>query len=94
MLLQDAVVRARVASAVPFLARATCMALSAPMGGGTVASTGCIGNRVYTNLREDELYVAIPRKHSARVADEVQVIAEANIQLAEYHRGGAAGTCD
>ncbi len=35
-------------------------------------STGCIGNRVYTDLGEDELYVADPGNDLARVADEVK----------------------
>ena len=87
MLLQEAALRAGVASGVPSLGRPTCMALPAALAHGVIASTGCIGNRIYTNLGEDELYVAVPGKDVARVADEVQTIATANAQLAEYHRG-------
>ncbi len=49
-------------------------------------STGCIGNRVYTDLGEDELYVAVPGNDLARVADEGKTIAAANAKLSEYHR--------
>ncbi len=87
MLLQEAALRAGVASEVPSFGRPTCMALPAALAHGVVASTGCIGNRVYTDLGEDELYVAVLGKDVARVADAVQTIATANAQLAEYHRG-------
>jgi hypothetical protein len=45
-----------------------------------------VGNRVYTDLGEDELYVMIPGKDVARVAAEAQTIASANAKLSEYHR--------
>ena len=50
------------------------------------ASTGCVGNRVYTDLGEDELYVMIPGRDVARVAAEAQTIAGANLKLNDYHR--------
>ena len=87
MLLQEAAIRAGVAAQVPMLGRPTCMALPAALGGGAVASTGCIGNRVYTGARDDELYVAVAGGDVARVADEAETIAKANAALAEYHRG-------
>jgi uncharacterized protein (DUF169 family) len=62
------------------------MALPAALAGGAVASTGCIGNRVYTDVSDDELYVAVPGKDLARVADEVGTISHANSTLADYHR--------
>jgi len=86
MLLQEAALRAGVGARVPFLARPTCMALPAALGGGAVASTGCIGNRVYTDVSDDELYVAIGAPDLARVVDELATIAHANATLADYHR--------
>jgi uncharacterized protein (DUF169 family) len=86
MLLLEAALRAGVGSQVPFLGRPTCMALPAALAHGVIASTGCIGNRVYTDLGEDELYVAVPGRDLAKVADEVQTIAAANAKLVEYHR--------
>jgi uncharacterized protein (DUF169 family) len=86
MLLEEAALRAGVKSRVPSLGRPTCMGLPAALGNGLITSTGCIGNRVYTDLGEDELYVVIAGKHLARVADEVETIAAANAKLAEYHK--------
>jgi uncharacterized protein (DUF169 family) len=90
MLLLEAALRAGVETQVPFLGRPTCMALPAALAHGVIASTGCIGNRVYTDLGEDELYVAVPGRDLARVADEAQTVAAANAKLSEYHRGRRA----
>jgi uncharacterized protein (DUF169 family) len=87
MLLQEAALRAGIASPAPLLGRPTCMALPASLAQGVIATTGCVGNRVYTDLGEDELYVVVPGKDVARVAAEAQTIANANLKLAEYHQG-------
>jgi uncharacterized protein (DUF169 family) len=87
MLLQEAALRAGIASPAPLLGRPTCMALPASLAQGVIATTGCVGNRVYTDLGEDELYVVIPGKDVARVATEARTIANANLKLAEYHQG-------
>ena len=63
------------------------MALPAALAHGAVTSTGCVGNRVYTGLGEDELYVAMPGHALARIADEAVTIASANARLADYHQG-------
>jgi uncharacterized protein (DUF169 family) len=86
MLLQEAALRAGLGARIPLLGRPTCMALPAALAQGVVVSTGCIGNRVYTDLEEDELYVAVPGKDLARIANEVETIAAANAKLSEYHR--------
>lgn len=86
MLLQEAAARAGAGTA-SLLGRPTCMALPAALAQGVVTSTGCIGNRVYTDLGEDELYVAVPGKDLAGMADALQTIVEANTTLEEYHRG-------
>ena len=87
MLLEEAALRAGVASQLPMFSRPTCMAIPAALSQGTVASSGCIGNRVYTGLGDDELYVAVPGRDLERIAAEIATIASANAQLAEYHRG-------
>jgi len=87
MLLQEAALRAGVGAQVPLFGRPTCMALPAALAHGVVASTGCIGNRVYTDVGEDELYVAVPGRDLPRIAEEAQTIAAANAKLSEYHRG-------
>jgi uncharacterized protein (DUF169 family) len=86
MLLQEAAVRAGVASGLPLLARPTCMAIPAALSTGMVMSGGCIGNRVYTDLGEDELYAAIPGKAMDGVMKEIGGIAAANAQLRDYHQ--------
>ncbi len=87
MLLEEAAMRAGVAAQLPMFGRPTCMAIPAAMAQGAVASAGCIGNRIYTGLGEDELYVAVPGKDLERIASEVAAIVSANQQLAAYHRG-------
>jgi uncharacterized protein (DUF169 family) len=86
MLLQEAALRAGIAAPAPLLGRPTCMALPASIVQGVIASTGCVGNRVYTDLGEDELYVMIPGRDVARVAAEAQTIVAANAKLSDYHR--------
>lgn len=86
MLLQEAAIRAGVTSQTNVLARPTCMALPAALARGLVASTACIGNRVYTGLDDSEMYVAIPGRDLGLVAAEVQTIGAANVALLEYHR--------
>jgi uncharacterized protein (DUF169 family) len=87
MLLGEAALRAGVSANAPLLPRPTCMALPAALANGVVTSSACIGNRIYTDLGEDELYTVVPGRDLARVAEELQTIASANAQLAEYHRG-------
>jgi uncharacterized protein (DUF169 family) len=86
MLLQEAVLRAGCAAALPILGRPTCMALPAAIARGSVVSSGCIGNRVYTGLAEGEMYVVIPGKDLSRVAEELEIVVRANMQLAQYHQ--------
>jgi uncharacterized protein (DUF169 family) len=90
MLLQEAALRGGVAAARPLLARPTCMALPAALAGGTVASNGCIGNRVYTGIGDDEMYLAMPGKDVFGLAAEVETITTANARLAEHHRARLA----
>ena len=85
MLIHEAATRAGVAARLPLLGRPTCMALPAAFTSGVVLSAGCIGNRVYTDLGEDELYVAISAKDLRRIAEEIGGIAAANARLSDYH---------
>ena len=87
MLLNEAASRAAVASGAPALGRPTCMALPAAMQTGSVTSLGCIGNRVYTGLGEDEMYVVLRGKNLEPVADALNVITNANSALKNYATG-------
>jgi uncharacterized protein (DUF169 family) len=86
MLLQEAAQRAGRAAQFPMLGRPTCMAIPAAMAKGAIISSGCIGNRVYTDLAEGELYAMVPGKDVGRIADELETTASANAKLQEYHR--------
>jgi uncharacterized protein (DUF169 family) len=86
MLLQEAAHRAGRTAQFPILGRPTCMAIPAAMTKGAVTSSGCIGNRVYTDLADGELYSMVPGKDLERVADELETIVSANAKLHEYHR--------
>jgi uncharacterized protein (DUF169 family) len=86
MLLQEAATRASVVAQVPLFVRPTCMALPAALAGGIVASAACVGNRVYTDLGKDELYVAVRGSNLGRIAAEVAAIVSANATLSGYHR--------
>jgi uncharacterized protein (DUF169 family) len=90
MLLYEAAVRAGVPPRLPLLGRPTCMALPAALAGGVAASLGCVGNRVYTELADDELYVALPGAEVGRVVAELGAIIAANATLGDYHRSRRA----
>jgi uncharacterized protein (DUF169 family) len=62
------------------------MALAAALRDGVVPTTGCIGNRVYTDLSDEDLYVAVAGASLQRVIEQIPTIAEANTRLAAYHR--------
>jgi uncharacterized protein (DUF169 family) len=87
MLLNEAIARAGVASGVPALGRPTCMALPAAMQHGSILSLGCIGNRVYTGLADDEMYLVVRGKDLGAVADALGVITTANAALSDYAKG-------
>jgi len=86
MLLQEAAHRAGRTAQLPMLGRPTCMAIPAAMAKGAIISSGCIGNRVYTDLADGELYSMVPGKDLERVASELETIVSANAKLHEYHR--------
>jgi uncharacterized protein (DUF169 family) len=90
MLLNEAALRAGSGGTLPPLGRPTCMALPASLEKGTVSSLGCIGNRVYTGLGEDELYVVVPGADLEKVASALSTIVSANRALEEYAKGRRA----
>ena len=90
MLLGEAANRAGVASGTPALGRPTCMALPAAMHLGAILSLGCIGNRVYTGLGEDELYFVLRGPDLPAVADALTTITSANAALRDYAKARRA----
>ena len=87
MLLSEAAARAGIGSGSPALGRPTCMALPASFNAGSILSLGCIGNRVYTDLGEDELYFVARGKDLVALANALDVITSANTALQEYAQG-------
>ena len=85
MLLTEASVRANAYSGLPLLARPTCMAIPLAMESGTVSSGGCIGNRVYTDIADSDLYTVIRGSDLQAITAELETIASANATLRAYH---------
>lgn len=85
MLLQEAAYRAGAKVDAPLMARPTCMGIPAAMTAGVTMSSGCIGNRVYTQLSDEQLYVMVPGAEIANIADQLQTILAANATLTDYH---------
>jgi uncharacterized protein (DUF169 family) len=91
MLLAEAAQAAGVGAGAGLLGRPTCAAVpEALQTQRAVASLGCIGNRVYTDLGDDELYFALPGKHVRAVTEKLATIVQANRELERYHRARAA----
>jgi uncharacterized protein (DUF169 family) len=87
MLLNEAANRAGIDSGAPALGRPTCMALPASLQHGAILSLGCIGNRVYTGLGEDEMYFVLRGKDLAALAGSLAIITSANAALHDYAKG-------
>ncbi|HLH08196.1 MAG TPA: DUF169 domain-containing protein [Terriglobales bacterium] len=90
MLASEAAMRAGIAAQLQALGRPTCATIPAAMAGGVTASTGCIGNRVYTEIAEHELYVAIPGGDLDNFCEALETIVSANAILSEYHQSRKA----
>jgi uncharacterized protein (DUF169 family) len=77
---------AEAAGAAGLMGRPTCAALPQAMKTGrAVASFGCIGNRVYTGLGDDEMYFALPGGQVKAVTEKLTTIVHANGELEKYH---------
>jgi uncharacterized protein (DUF169 family) len=90
MLLQEAATRAQ-QSASPMLGRPTCMAIPATVAGtAVVSSLGCVGNRVYTGVTDDEFYTVVNATALESITAQMGTILAANATLAEFHQGRRA----
>ena len=69
------------------MGRPTCaMIPAARQSGRLMTSLGCIGNRVYNELADDQLYAALPAERMAEVIKHLETVVEANRQLEGFHR--------
>ncbi len=87
MLLYEAALKAGAGGALlNVLGRPGCAILPLAMNGGSAAlSLGCKGNRTYTGLPDDEMYMAVPGPKWAEVARKVEEILTANQAIGAYH---------
>ena len=91
MLVAEAAQAAGIASGGATMGRPTCAILPESLQSGmATASFGCIGNRVYTGLGDDEGYYAIPGAHIPEVVNKLVAIVEANRQLSHFHKERAS----
>jgi uncharacterized protein (DUF169 family) len=91
MLLTEAAGLAGVPISQGLMGRPTCAALPAAMESNQLtASVGCIGNRVYTDLADDEMYFALPGAHLSAIVEKLATIVHANQELERFHRARAA----
>jgi uncharacterized protein (DUF169 family) len=84
MLLHEAASRAGI-SVQPLFGRPTCMAIPAAMTGSLASSLGCVGNRVYTDLPDDEFYSVVSGHDLPAIVAGLATIASANAALATFH---------
>ena len=84
MLLHEAGTRAA-KQALPLLGRPTCMAIPAALSHGVASSLGCIGNRIYTGISDDEFYTVIAGRDLDGVMAQLDTISSANAELTTYH---------
>ena len=91
MLVSEAARAAGIFGAAAAMGRPACAMIpqaTAALSG--VASLGCIGNRVYTELGDDEMYFAVPGKALPRVLEQLHVALAANAALETFHKERAA----
>jgi uncharacterized protein (DUF169 family) len=92
MLIAEAAGAAGLGSDGALMGRPTCAMIPAAMQGGYVTtSLGCVGNRVYTGLGDDEFYAAIPGSKLAALVDKLATIVAANRELERFHRTRMSG---
>jgi uncharacterized protein (DUF169 family) len=90
MLLAEASQAAGVAGTGATVGRPTCAILPQAINSArTTASSGCVGNRVYTSADVTEAYFAIPGSQLKAVEDSLTVIARANDELQKFHKARA-----
>jgi uncharacterized protein (DUF169 family) len=90
MLLSEAARAAGAFDAGAVMGRPACAMVPQSLNAGSsIASVGCIGNRVYTGLSDDELYVTVPGEAVGRVLEQLETVLAANAALEGFHRARA-----
>jgi uncharacterized protein (DUF169 family) len=91
MLVAEAARAAGLASDAAAMGRPACAMIPAVLARPDgVTSLGCIGNRVYTGLGDDELYFTIPGARVGEVVERLATVLHANRELERYHQARRA----
>jgi len=91
MLLSEAVHAASARAATAPVLRPACAMLPQVLSSGLAStSSGCIGNRVYTGLPDDEMWHTLPGARIDAIVEKLSTIEEANRALAAFHEGRVA----
>jgi uncharacterized protein (DUF169 family) len=91
MLLLEAAMAAGIFEPGSVMGRPACAMLPRSISGSTgVASVGCIGNRVYTGLGDNEMYLSIVGPDVPRLMTSLDAVLHANDELEKFHRQRAA----
>ena len=77
--------RSGVFAATPLLGRPSRMGVPAALSSVLAMSTGCVGNRFYTGLKEGQLYAVLRGSVTVAVAGSLPAIQRANASLSEYY---------
>jgi len=85
MLLAEAAHAAGASGGLAPLNRPTCMALPAAAAAGGTLSLGCIGNRVYTRLDDDHMYLVVRGADLEKILAALPAISHANHELRAFH---------
>jgi len=87
MLVAEAARAAGLSESGAAMGRPACAMLPQAMSASAaVTSLGCVGNRVYTDLADDELYFTIPGGAAQEVFQKLDVVLTANTTLEAFHR--------
>lgn len=86
MLLSEAMHAEEVGDRGEAMGRPTCAIIPATLHSGRATiSFGCIGNRVYNELDDDQLYASLPAEKSHDVVERLEKIVHANRELERFH---------
>ena len=87
MLLAEAAHAAGVDSSGSVVGRPSCAAIPEVLRTGQCATNlACIGNRVYTELDEGELYFVLAAEQLDGILEKLETIVEANCKLQSFHQ--------
>ena len=91
MVLSETASASCIGPTTPAMGRPACAMIPATIQAKEgVTSLGCIGNRVYTGLSDDELYFTIRAADLPTIVDKAERLVNANRELEKYHRARLA----